>query len=93
MGCVNNKENTLERPGGGKLIVWGDYFNSDTRTLLAILEIAGVAYDFKEVDTFKDDHKKPEYLLHNPAGQIPMITESSYKILGGSNHIVLYLAY
>jgi len=44
MGCSGGKENTLERPGGGKLTVWGDHFNSDTRTILAILYIAGIAH-------------------------------------------------
>lgn len=37
MGCSGGKENTLDRPGGGKLMVWGDYFNADTRTLISIL--------------------------------------------------------
>jgi hypothetical protein len=68
MGCSGNKENALERPGGGKLIVWGDNFNSDTRTLISILQISGVAFEFKEIDTFKGEQKKVEYMLHNPAG-------------------------
>jgi hypothetical protein len=68
MGCNGGKENTLDRPGGGKLVVWGDTFNSDTRTLLSILEISGVPFEFKEIDTFKEEQKKPEYLIHNPAG-------------------------
>jgi hypothetical protein len=44
MGCSGSKENTLERPGSGKLTVWGDYFNSDTRTILSILFIAGIPH-------------------------------------------------
>lgn len=62
MGCSGSKENTLERPGGGKLTVWGDYFNSDTRTILAILYIAGIPHAMEEVDQFKGDHKKESYL-------------------------------
>jgi len=50
MGCGSSKENTLERPGGGKLTVWGDHFNSDTRTILSILNIAGVPHQLEIVD-------------------------------------------
>lgn len=62
MGCSGGKQETLERPGGGRLVLWGDNFNSDTRTLMSVLDIAGVPYELHEVDTFKDDHKKPDYL-------------------------------
>ena len=49
MGCGGSKD-TLERPGQGKLTVWGDYFNSDTRTIIAILDYAGVPHNFVEID-------------------------------------------
>lgn len=62
MGCSGSKENTLDRPGSGKLTIWGDYFNSDTRTILSILYIAGVPHAMEEVDQFKGDHKKDSYL-------------------------------
>ena len=91
MGCGGSKENTLDRPGSGKLTVWGDYFNSDTRTILSIINIAGVPYSLEEVDQFKGDHKKDSYLAINPSGQIPMITEGSFKILGGNNIFLIYL--
>ena len=52
MGCSAAKENTLDRPGaaGSKLTVWGDHFNSDTRTILSILTVAGVPHNLEEVD-------------------------------------------
>jgi hypothetical protein len=43
MGC--GKATTLDRTGGA-LTVYGDYFNTDTRTILAILDIAGATYSF-----------------------------------------------
>ena len=91
MGCSGSKENTLERPGSGKLTVWGDYFNADTRTILSILFIAGIPHQFEEVDQFKQEQKKESYLAQNPSGQIPMITEGSFKILGGGNIFLIYL--
>jgi glutathione S-transferase len=68
MGCSGGKQETLERPGGGKLMIWGDFFNSDTRTLMSVLDLAGVPYVLQEVDTFKEDNKKPDYLIVNPSG-------------------------
>jgi len=65
MGCSGSKENVLDRPGvagSGKLTVWGDYFSSETRTILAILEHAGVAHSLEEVDQFRGDQKKQSYL-------------------------------
>ena len=65
MGCAGSKDNTLERPGGlskNQLTVWGDYFNSDTRTILSILHIAGIPHAIEEVDQFRGDHKKESYL-------------------------------
>lgn len=94
MGCSGSKENTLDRPGlagSGKLTVWGDYFNSETRTVLAILQIAGVPHSLEEIDQFRGDLKKESYLAQNPSGQIPMITEGLFKILGGSNTLMAYL--
>ena len=57
MGCSNGKQETLDRPGvnGGKLTVWGDYFNSDTRTILSILQVAGIPHTLEEVDQFRGD--------------------------------------
>ena len=93
MGCSGAKENTLDRPGAtsSKLTVWGDHFNSDTRTILSILTVASVPHNLEEVDQFKGDHKKESYLAQNPSGQIPMITEGSFKILGGNNIFLIYL--
>lgn len=71
MGC--GKATTLDRTGGA-LTIYGDYFNSDTRTLLAILEISGTQYSFMEVDVFKGDHKRDSYKMINPNSEIPTIT-------------------
>lgn len=54
MGCSGSKGaggETLERPGGSKLTVWGDHFNSDTRTILGILNVAKVSYNLEKVNT------------------------------------------
>ena len=38
------------------IIVYGHYFNSDTRTILALLEISQAEYEFEEVDIFRGAH-------------------------------------
>jgi len=70
MGCSGSKE-TLDRPGGagsGKLTIWGDYFNPETRTILITLKMAGVPHAVEEVDQFRGDLKKESYLAMNPSG-------------------------
>jgi len=77
MGCGGSKDQgqAMQGPGSQKLTVYGDHFNSDTRTLLGILKIAGVPHAFERVNMLNEDHRKESYLRINPSGQIPMITE------------------
>ena len=44
------------------LKVYGNEFNSDTRTVLTLLDISGIDYEFEEVDIFKGEHREEEYL-------------------------------
>ena len=44
------------------LRVYGNHFNSDTRTILTLLDISGIKYEFEEVDIFKGEHREEEYL-------------------------------
>lgn len=39
-----------------RIIVYGHYFNSDTRTILALLDISQADYEFEEVDIFQGKH-------------------------------------
>jgi hypothetical protein len=41
-----------------KHTVWGDYLSSETRTILAIMDLQKIEHDFKLVDTLKEEHKK-----------------------------------
>lgn len=92
MGCDNSKQGSIERPGG-KLLVWGDYFSPETRTLLNIMSVCSVPYDFQLIDQLKGMQKQDEYLLVNPTGQIPTITDVTGKffILGGYGIYLQYL--
>ncbi len=37
------------------------------------LALKGVAYDYRRVDIFAGEHRKPEYLAINPLGQVPSL--------------------
>ena len=54
MGCGGST--TVDRTGGG-LVVYGDFFSPDSRTIKAILDIAGIQYKFEIVDHLKGDNK------------------------------------
>lgn len=50
MGCSGNS-NRLDQQGDRKIMVHGDVFNSDTRTVLQILEIGEVDFGFREASS------------------------------------------
>ena len=89
MGCGGSKD-TMQRPSS-KLTVYGDYFNSDTRAIIGILKFAKIPHAFEEVNIFQEDQKKPAYLAINPSGQIPMVSEGQFKIIGGGNNLITYV--
>ena len=91
-GCGSKDNNTLERPGQGVLTIWGDYFTPETRTIVAILQMCSIKFEFHSVDQFKGEHKKEEYLAMNPTGSIPTLTEGRFLILGGYLVFLNYLA-
>jgi hypothetical protein len=55
MGLCGSKEAggvTIDRPGTGILTVHGDFFSPETRTILVILKLAQVKFNFQLVDQF-----------------------------------------
>ena len=53
-----------------KLVVWGDYYNPDTRVVLACLKLAGVAHEQVMMNTLANEHKEAKvgYDKVNPSG-------------------------
>ena len=66
----------------GPFTVYGDYFNSDTRAILAICKLANVKHNFQLVDTLThanlDDNG---YKKLNPTGHIPMLMQKKIQVL------------
>ena len=78
-----------------KLTVYGDYFNSETRTILAVLKIAGdVQYDYVNFNSLTDEQREGRHAFEkiNPSFQLPVVVEGSYKILNGNNAALTYLS-
>ena len=101
MGCGGSKNSgldTIERPRtalksqGNKIAVWGDYFDVETRTLLAILQMTDTPYIFNELDTLKEEHMKEPYFSENPTGNIPMMIQGQFKVIGESGISIGFLA-
>ena len=101
--CSNPNNQNVDAPGNMKpveqhkgtkseLTLHGDYFASEVRTIIAGLDYCGVAYTFKEVNTFIGQHKEEPYLQINPIGQIPTIVDGNTTVIGGYSTFLTYLA-
>ena len=75
-------------------MIWGDYYNPDTRVLLAVLKMAEVPFEQVMMNTLANEHKDPKigYNQVNPSGQVPTVVQGMYKILGGNNAQITYLS-
>ena len=74
------------------LVVYGDYFNQDTRSILAILDIAGVERRFEVVDTFKVENMNEAFTKLSPNGSIPII-KAGKKTVNGDTGVTEFYTY
>jgi len=74
-----------------KLQVYGNIFDCDTRTILTLLDIGSIEYEFINVDIFKGEHKAVAYLAKNPCGMIPMILDQNNQLMGSPAIFCNYL--
>lgn len=65
------------------LLVYGDYFQSETRSILAILQYSGIKYEFNEIDIFQGEHEDESYIEINPTGTVPTLKEGNILLIGG----------
>jgi len=74
----------------GKLTVYGHPISTATRKTLMVLHEKNIPYEFKVVDITKGAHKAPDYLAHQPFGQIPVLYDDDFKLYE-SRAIMRYL--
>lgn len=72
------------------IIIYGPRGGSSFRPHWMLAEL-GLAYEAKKIDMAAGDHKKPEYLAVNPAGQVPAMSYDGF-VLTESAAICRYLA-
>ena len=67
-----------------RLTIYGDYFDRDTRALLAICDMAEVDAVFTIVDTFNGGNLEESYVRLNPTKTIPMLRQGPSKCVKGT---------
>ena len=79
----------------GDLVVYGDYFNQDTRAILAICDMSGVQAKLVVIDTFKIEHMRDSFTTMNPSGTIPVIKANnpSKKLITGDKDLCAFYTY
>ena len=66
------------------IMIWGYILNSDTRALILCLQIAGLKYEYKEVDMLQQEHLGEEFKTLFPSGTIPVLVEGNHTVYGTS---------
>ena len=72
--------------------VFGDQRSGNCLKVKWILEYRGVSYDWIDVDVFAGETRTPDFLAHNPFGQVPVVDLGDGRHLAQSNAIVLHFA-
>lgn len=64
------------------LVLYGDPFDPDTRTLQVAMHLAAIDFEFTLVDQFQGEHLAAAYLEVCPIAQVPCLTEKRFKLMG-----------
>ena len=73
------------------MTLYGHILDSQSRSIMAINEITGQRCHINPFDPTKGENKTDKFLQINPCGQIPMIEEGNYKVMGGSYVMFVYM--
>lgn len=93
MGCCGSSQ-TEEINVNETLEIYGDYVNTETRTIRSILEFARVQYKFKPVlKTNEGSMELQKYKSNiNATGSIPTICHNNNTVVGGNNLHLIYIS-
>ena len=73
-----------------KITLYIDWASQPSRAVVSLCEVNKIPFEIKEVRIFKGENKSPEYLLINPNGQVPAMTQGDFKLFE-SHAILRYL--
>ena len=101
MGCGGSNSGSLPVPMP-KMRVHGDINNTDTRTVLVLMEAGGIPFNFKQAQINKveerlsqmvDGLEDPTYGMNFIARNTPVVEDPyGHKILGGPQALLLFCA-
>jgi glutathione S-transferase len=74
------------------ITIYGDRISGNCLKVKWVAERLGVPYRWIDIDVVKGEAKTPEFLLINPAGQVPAVVLADGRTLAQSNAIMWYLA-
>ena len=57
--------------------LWGDFFNTDTRSVYIALKMADVEFEMKEINTLEREHFGNDYMNINATSSVPTIVNKS----------------
>jgi len=72
--------------------IYGDRLSGNCYKIELLLAHLGLEYDWQSIDITQGQSKSAEFLLKNPAGQIPVLQLPNGDYLSQSNAILNYLA-
>lgn len=72
--------------------VFGTSTSGNCYKVKLLLTQLDLPFEWREIDTLKQETRSPEFLALNPAGKVPVMQLESGKVLPESNAILCYLA-
>jgi len=60
------------------VIINGMQLSAPCRVVQMACEVAGIDYEFRQVDLFKGEHMTPQYLAKNPQHNIPYVEDGNF---------------
>ena len=72
--------------------VYGDRFSGNCYKVSLLLDLAGKAYRWHDIDILKGESRTPEFLALNPNGRVPAVKLADGRTMAESNAILYLLA-
>ena len=72
--------------------IFGDLGSGNCQKVKLTADYLELSYRWVPIDIMKGETRSPEFLAHNPFGQIPVVEFADGRHLAQSNAIVRYLA-
>ena len=75
-----------------KLTIFGDWFDTDTRTIMSLIKLGKIPHELTLVDMLQGKHKSKSFLSINPLGSLPFIIHNNFVVIGSTSVFLRYFA-